>query len=115
VGLILSAAAPADQMCNASNPKPCWKAKTHGFDYKDKDLTPNGLEQLKLKEGLVAGKASIQLKGKGALLDDPTIPLSSPVTVQLFNSDGVCWEAVYSAPFLKNTAGPPAQFKDKAD
>ena len=52
------------------------------------------------------------MKGKGALLDDPTIPISQPVTVQLFNSDGVCWEATFSAPAQKNVAG---QFKDKAD
>jgi hypothetical protein len=68
-----------------------------------------------LKEGLVAGKARIILKGKGTLLDDPTYPLAQPVTVQLLNSEGVCWEAVYSAPANKNTAGPPPQFKDKAD
>ncbi len=68
-----------------------------------------------MKEGLVAGKAKIILKGKGLLLDDPAIPVTQPVTAQLMNSNGVCWEAVYSAPALKNTAGPPPQFKDKAD
>ena len=40
---------------------------------------------------------------------------SSPdVTVQLLNTDGVCWEAVYSTA-SKNTAGPPGFFKAKAD
>ncbi len=89
---------------------------TKGFDYKDKDLTPDGIEQLKLKEGLAAGQASIQLKGKGTPLDDPTYPIAQPVTVQLHNTtSGLCWEAVYGAPATKNTAGPPGQFKDKAD
>ena len=44
-----------------------------------------------------------------------TFPITQPVTVQLKNSSGACWGAVYSAPASKNTAGPPAQFKDKAD
>ena len=46
---------------------------------------------------------------------DVALPLAQPVTVQLVHSDGVCWEAVYSAPASKNTAGPPGQFKDRAD
>ena len=40
----------------------------------------NGIQQLKLKQGLGAGKASINLKAKGTLLDDPLLPLSQPVT-----------------------------------
>ena len=111
---ILDATIPAGGVCGASNPKPCWKDKTHGFDYKDKDLTPDGIEQLKLKEG-ASGKAQIILKGKGLLLDDPAIPVTLPVTVQLRNNtSSICWEAVYSTP-LKNTAGPPGQFKAKAN
>ena len=115
--LIFGATIPAGGSCGASNPKPCWKNKPKGFDYKDKDLTPDGVNQLKLQEGLVAGKAQIQLTGKGALLDDPTLPFSQPVTVQLHNAEsGLCWEAVYSFPASKNVAGPPTgQFKDKAD
>jgi len=114
--VIVDALIPAGGLCGTSNPKPCWKDKPKGFDYKDKDLTPDGVEQLKLKEGLAAGKASIQLKAKGTPLDDPTYPITQPVTVQLHNTtSGLCWEAVYSAPASKNTAGPPGQFKDKAD
>jgi hypothetical protein len=115
--LIFDATIPAGGLCGASNPKPCWKDKPKGFDYKDKDLTPDGVNQLKLREGLVAGKAQIQLKAKGALLDDPALPFGQPVTVQLHNAEsGLCWEAVYSFPAGKNVAGPPVgQFKDKAD
>ncbi len=107
--LILSAPIPAGGMCGT---KPCWKAKPKGFDYKNKAATPKGVTQVKLQEGLTAGKAQIQVKGKGDLLDDPVIPISQPVTVQIFNGNGVCWEATYSAPAQKNVAG---QFKDKAD
>ncbi len=67
-----------------------------------------------MKEGLVE-KAKIIVKGKGLNLDMPTIPVTQPLTVQLINGDGVCWEAVYSAPPTKNQAGPPGLFKDKAD
>ena len=72
------------------------------------------MQQILLKEG-AAGKAQIIVKGKGSDLDPPSPPLTQPVTVQLVNSAGFCWEAVYSTPALQNTAGPPGQFKDKAD
>ena len=114
LGLILDAAIPAGGFCSAANARACWKDGTMGFDYKDKDLTPDGIEQLKLKEG-ASGAAQISLKGKGLLLDGPAIPVLQPLTVQLLNSNGLCWEAVYSTPALRNAAGPPGQFKDKAD
>jgi hypothetical protein len=115
--LIFDATIPAGGMCGVSNPKPCWKNKTKGFDYKDKDLTPDGVSQMKLQEGLVAGKAVIQVKGKGSALDDPPLPFGQPVTVQLHNTEsGLCWESIHSFPASKNVAGPPiGRFKDKAD
>ena len=66
----------------------------------------------KLKEGLVAGKAQIQVKLKGANVDMPDLPLALPVLVQLKNSDGVCWETTHSAPAAKND---DVQYKDKND
>ncbi len=80
-------------------------------------MRTDGVEKLQLKEGSIAGKAQIQLKAKGSALDDPALPFSQPVTVQLHNAEsGLCWEAVYSFPASKNVAGPPTgQFKDKAD
>ncbi len=93
---------------------PCWKETARGFMYKDKDKSPSGPQKLLLKEG-ADGKAQAQVKGKGSDVDPPSLPLTQPVTVQLINSDGQCWEAVYSAPALKNDGGPSGQFKDKAD
>ncbi len=115
--LIFDVTIPAGGLCNMANPKPCWKDKPKGFDYRNKDITPDSVEQLKLQEGLVAGKAQIQVKGKSSPLDDPPLPFAQPVIVQLHNAEsGLCWEAVYSAPASKNVAGPPVgQFKDKAD
>ncbi len=94
--------------------KPCWKENSKGFQYKDKDATSDGVTQLKLKEGLVAGKAQIQLKAKGSNIDMPTLPLGQPaltqVLVQIRNSNGVCWESTHTAPAAKNDT---VQYKDK--
>jgi hypothetical protein len=91
--------------------KPCWSAKPTGFQYKDKDLTPHGISQVKLKAG-VAGKAQIQVKGSRVNLLTPDLPFVLPVRVQMQNSLGTCWEASFSAPALKNL---DPQYKDKAD
>jgi hypothetical protein len=93
---------------------PCWQETATGFKYKDGDNSPSGPQKMLLKAG-ADGSAKIIWKGKGSDLDPPSPPLSQPVTVQLVNTVGVCWEAVYSAPALKNVGGSPAQFKDKAD
>jgi hypothetical protein len=110
-GLVLSAQAPAGGTCDG---KPCWKAtgSLSAYKYKDKELTPDGLLQVQLKQGS-DGKAKIQVKGKGANLDDPDLAsLVQPLTVQIANTNGLCWEAVYSAPASSHTAD---QFKDTAD
>ena len=113
--LLYEADIPAGGLCDAAHPKPCWQAKPKSFMYKNKELTPDGVMKLRLKEGLSPGKAQIQLKAKGTLLDDPAFPLAQPLTVRLVNSDGRCWEATYTFPARRNTVGPPAQFKGKAD
>lgn len=93
---------------------PCWQETATGFKYKDRDNSPTGPLLMILKAG-ADGSAKIIWKGKGSDLDPPSPPLSQPVTVQLVNTDGVCWQAIYSTPALKNIGGSPAQFKDKAD
>ena len=109
--LVMSLTAPAGGTCAD---KPCWKETKTGFQYKDKLLSQHGLAQVKMKEGLIAGKAQIQVKGKGASLPVPTLPLAqdSKVTIQINNTDGACWTTSFSAPATKNQAD---QFKDKAD
>jgi cysteine-rich repeat protein len=107
-GLVLSALAPADQICAG---KPCVTARPTGIKYKDKDATPDGVTGIDIKVG-GAGQAKISVKGKGALLQMPSLPMSEPVTIQLRNGAGTCWEAIYSAPPLKNDS---AQYQDKSD
>lgn len=109
-GLRASSLAPAGGLCSG---KPCWKEKTKGFQYKDKDLTPDGVNLLKLGAGVEVGKAKIFVKGKGANLQLPDLStLTTPVIVQLVNNAGICWETVFSAPFQRQDA---ESFKDKSD
>jgi hypothetical protein len=108
--MVSRACAPADGVCDG---RPCWKELRHGYKYRRRDVSAglkNGL-QIILKEG-GDGKAAITVKGKGRTPIIPTLPLSQPVTVQIINSGRSCWEAIYSAPALKNDA---TGFKDKND
>jgi 6-phosphogluconolactonase (cycloisomerase 2 family) len=112
-GFAASWIAPAGGIC--ADGKQCWAEKPTSFKYKDKDLTPNGLSQILLKEGLENGKAKIIVKGKGGMLDMPELStLASPLTVRLKNrATATCWEATYSFP--PALAADSERFKDKAD
>src|SRR5262249_48868044 len=82
--------------------KPCWKllgsaAAPAGYRYKNKSATPGGLTDAKLKAG-ANGKAQVALKGKGSLLQNPTLGLTVPVTVQFLIGDGAgtaCWQTTF--------------------
>lgn len=102
--LITSATAPA-----GAN----WSAGGGGLSYKNTDLTPMGVRQIKLRPGL-DGSARALFKGKGGLLQMPDLDmLAGPIEVQLIKSSGgVCWSATFSLPFLQNDG---VTFKDKAD
>lgn len=108
--LKLAADIPAGGTCAG---KPCWTATAHGFKYADKDAIPDGVVSLVLKEGL-EGFAKITLKGQGANLQMPILPLDQDpaVIVQLVNDQGVCWDANYTAPAIANEQ---VQFRDKSD
>jgi cysteine-rich repeat protein len=83
---------------------------TKGFKYKDTSGTPDGIIKAKLKSSTVA-KSKVLVKGKGANLPDlPAMPFGPQVTVQFTNSDGVCFESVFNAPYKKNADG---KFKAK--
>lgn len=100
--LVQSWAMPAGGTCGG---KPCWRESTKGFSYADRDLTPDGMQALKLTEG-AAGKAKITLKGKGQRLAVTGLDaLAGPLDVQLQRADGgPCWGARFSAPFQKQDA-----------
>jgi hypothetical protein len=106
---LILAMAPPGGTCAG---KPCWKTIKNGYKYKDKELTPDGLQFILEKAG-VATKTKLIVKGKGANLAMTTLPLTTPVTVQLKRSDTptTCWQATYSTA----TKNLPEQFKAKAD
>lgn len=101
-GLAMSAGVPPSGICAG---KECWapfgSQPVKGFRYGDKGLARYGIKKIELKGGN-PGKDQVSVGGKG-----PNLPVPAPasanhlfaeggtVTVQLVNSDGTCWEAVY--------------------
>lgn len=86
-----SAEIPAGGTCAG---KPCWKTSKTSFTYTDKERSPDGVQQLSLKEGLKDGRSTQSLKGKGIHLDLPALPLAEaafPLTVQLQGTGGICF------------------------
>lgn len=81
--------------------RPCWKSKSTGFKYSDRQGQAAGLGGLTLKSG-ADGRAAIKLKAKGVNLALPDLPLDhapEPVRVVLINEEsGVCWSAAFSSP-----------------
>jgi len=94
--------------------KPCWKEKTTGFGYANRLMSSTGAKTVTLKEGLIAGRASIAFQGTGTKLAMPDLnAITGPVTIQLHRSGGgPCFGATFSAPFLRKDA---TQLIDRAD
>jgi hypothetical protein len=104
----LHATAPAGGVCAG---RPCWASMSPGYTYRDKDLTPEGLQTLMLRTG-DAGKATFTAKGKSTNLPMPALPLTTPVKVRLLRKDApVCWDATYSSPLTNDGT----QFKANSD
>jgi cysteine-rich repeat protein len=83
-----------------------------GFTYRDATGSPNGVTKALLKGGADT-KAKCLVKGKGVNLDDLALTaLVDPVTVQLVNDAGACFESTFvQADFIKSN--DPALFKAK--
>ena len=82
--------------------------------YRNRDASPSGTTAMKLKEGLVDGKASIAVVGKGVKVQMPDLSaVGGPVVAQLHRSGGgPCFGATFSAPFQKSDA---TIFRDTSD
>ncbi len=94
--------------------KPCWRATSTGFRYRDPNAANDGIRQIVLKAG-AAGRGKIQIRGQGDKLALPRLPFAqaSTVTVQLRNDGSPsCWGATYGAPARRNQSD---QFKDRGD
>jgi hypothetical protein len=106
--MVSSATAPAGGTCAG---QPCWKETATGFRYRDREMTPDGIVRLRLKVG-GDGKARVILRSRGRFLHLPPLPASQPLTVQLKNANGVCWEGIFISPATKNDI---LNFTDKSN
>jgi hypothetical protein len=91
-----------------------WKETRRGFRYKRPKMAVAGagdLRAIQLKAGS-DGKATLAVSGKGLAL--PALPLgqAEEAVVQLFQSEGGCFESRFSAPARRNDA---KAFKDRSD
>ncbi len=93
--LVASASAPPGDRCGLGLQN-CWRQSSTGFNYKDRELLPDGLQSIQLKAG-AAGRAKIFVKGRGASLEVPPLPAAFPLVVQIVNNAGICWQASYPA------------------
>jgi len=79
--------------------KPCWgKAGAKGYKYKDKLGSADGMVSAVMVSG-DTGKARITLKGKGAGVGMPTLPLDGAVTAQFVavgTGGTACWVTEFS-------------------
>ena len=88
-----------------------WSAASRGYTFRDRTLQHGGVQTLRLTDG-GAGKASISLVAKGALLATPALPLHQDprVVVQLIGAQA-CFEARYGT----NRENDGVRFKARAD
>ncbi len=87
-----------------------WKAYSRGFRFRNSTLDTGGIQSVVLTEGL-AGKSSLQVRGKGQPLALPGLPFTQQpgVIVQLIN-DTTCWTSTHSTATTNNIA----KFKAKS-
>ena len=100
---LLEADVPPGGTCGT---RPCWRATSSSFSYRNGVGDPDGVVKLMLKAG-VAGRAKVQATAKGVNLQAPALPLTLPVTAQLVVTDDVssrCWQTTFSAATVNDTS-----------
>ena len=109
-GLLVEVQVPAGGTCGGS--RPCWKQTGSGFRYADSALGNHGAQSLTFGAG-PDGKAKIVVRAKGVNLGMPAaLSVVPAVTVQVKNSDGACWGAVFGTSPIVSTS---EQFKAKGE
>jgi acid phosphatase type 7 len=74
-----------------------WRVASRGFEYKDPNVLRHGFQKIRIRTGTPSLNAYVQAKGKGALIGNPTLPVTLPVTAQLVNLDnGKCWASQFT-------------------
>jgi hypothetical protein len=99
--LLLAGSIPSGGTCGS---RPCWRPISAGFEYRNGRATPDGFTKILLISG-GNGEASVIVKGRGDRLHLPAIPLAPPMSVQLQQEDGPCWEATYERPGVRLNQG----------
>jgi hypothetical protein len=90
----------------------CWtRLSGPVIRYYDGAVVNDGLQQIYLRAG-GPGRTRILVRGKGEKLTLPSLPLTTPVTVQLQSSAGTCFTATYQSSVSTNAAG---EFKARPD
>lgn len=103
--LVAQADAPAAGTCATQD---CWKPGAKGFQYRDKERTPNGMDSLRLlrQSDSASLVGSLSVKGAGSNLDLSALSSATlPVRVQLQRSgpsSGSCWETTYSGAVIQS-------------
>jgi hypothetical protein len=94
--LLLTAVAPHGGLCRGV---PCWRPKPDGYDYRDPDRTPAGLDRITLRASDAPGRARIKVKARGGNVSLVGPPYTAPLRVRLVNnaSPTTCWEAAYGS------------------
>ncbi|GEM_PF-843599 len=107
--LVYSGMVAAGGLCHSA---PCWRPNSgdEGWRYKNSDTGPSGIQTVKLKPG-GHGQANIRIKGKGASLDLPLLPLFPEVLVQARSAAGTCWESTFTTPVISSST----RFKARSD
>jgi cysteine-rich repeat protein len=101
------ASIPGGGLCSG---RPCWQAAGGSYRFADPAAVFDGITKIILKAG-TADNAKIQVKGSGAALGLPPLPLAQDpaVTVQLTSTDGECWTMPYQWPAARSDT---ERFKD---
>jgi hypothetical protein len=74
-----------------------------GYKYKDRFALNQGAKGISLKSHSL-DRARLKLDGKGDLLPDPPVPFLLPVTAQLYNSIGNCWDMSFDSTTTRRNA-----------
>lgn len=83
---------------------PCWhQLDDRGFAYRDPEGANGGVNWVKMK--LSPKKAIMKIKGRGPNVFFPLpFTVTNAVTMQLQNSIGNCWEAIFPRPAVKESS-----------
>jgi hypothetical protein len=94
---LLSLAIPRGGQCAGVD---CWRQiGTSKYKYLDDALSADGVRKADVKAGASDGQAKASVKGAGAGLGLPALPLNGAIRSELRNSEseatGVCWGAAF--------------------